>query len=113
MIRVLLCLSLGLLAAAPQSSSPSSSARAVVRRTIDAVGGEGALTSISSLRIDTIGHEYFIDQSERPEGPFVVRYVQTSEARDVARGRSRLETQQRFVLEPDWRPADTATIVDR
>lgn len=105
-----MCLAAALAAAAPQASSTT--ARAVVSRAIDAVGGEAALKSIAALQIDTIGHEYFIDQSERPEGPFVVRYVQTSERRDVAGGRSRLETQQRFLQVPDWTPPDAATIVD-
>lgn len=81
-------------------------------RAIDAVGGEGALKSISSLQIEAMGHDYFIDQSERPEGPFIVRYLSTSEKRDVTGGRSRIETQQRFMQVPDWAGAGTATIVD-
>jgi hypothetical protein len=42
----------------------------------------------------------------------VVRYLQTTEKRDVAGGRSRIETQQRFMQVPDWSPGGTATIVD-
>jgi hypothetical protein len=87
MIQLFVGLAAALVAATPQASSPS--VRTVVSRAIDAVGGEAALTSIAALRIEASGHEYFIDQSERPEGPFVVRYVQTSELRDVAGGRSR------------------------
>lgn len=110
MMRAVVCLAATFVTAAPQASSTS--ARAVVSRAIEAVGGAAALQSIAALRIETIGHEYFIDQSERPEGPFVVRYVQTSELRDVARGRSRIETQQRFLQVPDWTPPDAATVVD-
>jgi hypothetical protein len=38
--------------------------------------------------------------------------VQTSEKRDVAGGRSRIESQQRFMQVPDWGAAGIATIVD-
>lgn len=110
MFRLSVCL-LAVLAAAGQPPRPDS-ARATLNRAIEALGGEAALKSVASLQIDAIGHEYFIDQSERPEGPYVTRYLQTSEKRDVAGGRSRLETQQRFVQVPEWGGAGTATIVD-
>jgi hypothetical protein len=83
-----------------------------VTRAIDALGGETALKNITALDIQSIGHEYYIDQSERPEGPFVVNYLSTSEQRDVAGGRSRIEQQQRSIQSPDWSGAGTATIVD-
>lgn len=109
MFRYSLCLAAAL-ALAPQSAPGS--ARAVVQRSIDALGGLSALKGLASLQIESIGHEFFIDQSERPEGPFVTRYVQAVETRDVAGGRSRIETQERFVLSPDWSGAGAATIVD-
>src|SRR3954467_2792466 len=86
--------------------------RGVVTRLMEALGGEAALKGISTLQIEVIGHDYFIDQSERPEGPFVTRYVQTSEKRDVATGRSRLESQQRFLQVPDWAGAGAGVIAD-
>jgi hypothetical protein len=110
MIRALVCLAAASLAFSPQAAPGG--ARAVVSRAIDAMGGETAIKSIAGLQIDAIGHEYFIDQSERPEGPYVVRYLQTTETRDVAGGRSRFESQQRSVLSADWTPAGVATIVD-
>jgi len=93
-------------------ATSDASAAALVARAIDAVGGQDALKRISTLHIEAIGHDYFIDQSERPEGPFVTRYIQTTEKRDVAGGRSRIETQQRFVEAADWADAATVTIVD-
>ena len=109
MIPILVCLATALTVAVPQ---PTTGARAIVTRAIDAVGGEPALRAIKTLQIESIGHEYFIDQSERPEGPFVTRYVQTSEKRDIAAGRSRLESQQRFLQVPEWAGAGAAVIVD-
>src|SRR3954463_9704856 len=109
MLKLLVCLA-ALIAAGPQPSTVDT-ARGVVTRSIEALGGEAALKSISTLQIEAIGHEYFIDQSERPEGPFVTRYVQTSEKRDIAAGRSRLESQQRFLQVPEWAGAGAAVIV--
>src|SRR6476469_7720245 len=110
MLQLFVCL-ISLHGAAEQPAR-SDAARTVVTRAIDAVGGEGALQGIATLQIEAMGHDFFIDQSERPEGPFVVRYLSTSETRDVARGRSRIETQQRFLQVPAWAGAGTATIVD-
>jgi glyoxylase-like metal-dependent hydrolase (beta-lactamase superfamily II) len=110
MFQLSVCL-LAVVAAVSQSPR-GESARAIVTRAIDALGGEAALKSVTSLQIDAIGHDYFIDQSERPEGPFIVRYVQTSEKRDVSGARSRIETQQRFVQVTDWAGAGAAVIVD-
>src|SRR3954463_7065631 len=110
MLKLLVCLA-ALIAAGPQPSTVDT-ARGVVTRSIEALGGEAALKSISTLQIEAIGHEYFVDQSERPEGPFVTRYVQTSEKRDVATGRSRVESQQRFLQVPDWAGAGAGVIVD-
>jgi glyoxylase-like metal-dependent hydrolase (beta-lactamase superfamily II) len=98
--------------AAASPEAPSEAARAVVSRAIDALGGATALKNITTLEIESIGHTYFIEQSERPEGPFIVSYVSTSETRDVAGGRGRTEEQQRFVLSPDWSGGGAATIVD-
>jgi hypothetical protein len=111
MFRIIVCLGL-LAAASPTPPSATAPARATIDRAIEAMGGKAALDAVARLQIETIGHEFFIDQSEQPEGPFIVRYLQTSEMRDVTRGRSRTETQQRFVQVPAWSGSGTVTIVD-
>jgi len=110
MMPLLVCLAASFLVAAPQAAATPTSAdpRAVLARAVDALGGEAALKAIAGLQIDAIGHDYFIDQSERPEGPFITRYAQTTERRDVAHGRSRIETQSRFTQVPDWSGAGSA-----
>ena len=109
MLTSFVCLLVAFVAASPAAPD---SARAVVVRAIDALGGEAALKSVAALDIESAGHDYYIEQSERPEGPFIVSYVSASETRDVAGGRSRIEKRQRNVLSPDWSGAGTATIVD-
>jgi len=110
MIPALVCLVAGL-AAVTSGNSNAAEARAIVARAMEALGGEAALKSIASLHIESIGHEYYIDQSERPEGPFIVTYVSTTELRDVAGGRSRIQSQQRDIQTPEWR-GGPATIVN-
>ena len=109
MLTSFACLLLTLAVSVPEAPD---SARAVVARAIGALGGEAALKSIAALDIESAGHDYYIDQSERPEGPFILSYVSVSEHRDVSGGRSRIEKQQRNVLSPNWSGAGTATIVD-
>src|SRR5215469_10207337 len=111
MLTSLVCLLAGGLSVTSPAPWAPEDAHAIVSRAIYALGGRAALEGIASLAIESIGHDYFIDQSERPEGPFIVMYVSTVETRDVAGGRSRVEQQHRFVLAPDWRAAGT-TIVD-
>ena len=83
----------------------------VLVRAIAAMGGEAALRNLSALHLETIGHEYYIEQSERPEGPFIVNYLATIEDRDIAHGRSRIDLQQRSIQSPSW-SAPRTTIYD-
>jgi hypothetical protein len=51
------------------------------------MGGEQTVRGIKSVRFKAIGHRNELEQSERPEGPYIVEYDQISETRDfVARG---------------------------
>ena len=75
MLRTPLFCVLVALTAAPGEARDAVSAddaRAVVNRSVAAMGGEAALHRISTMRLQTLGHEFFIEQSERPEGPFIV-----------------------------------------
>src|ERR1051326_5067649 len=111
MMAGLVCVVAALIAAAPQKPQQTP-AKTIVARAIDALGGEAALKRVAWLHIESIGHDYYIDHAERPEGPFIVTYVSTTELRDVAGGRSRIQSQQRDIQTPDWRTGPT-TIVDR
>jgi hypothetical protein len=110
MIRAFVCLAAAL-TAVPCAASPVEDARAIVNRSIAALGGEAALRNIRTLHLETIGHDFYIEQSERPEGPFIVGYTSTSEDRDVAGGRARIERSNRSMQTPDWSPPQT-TIFD-
>jgi hypothetical protein len=93
-------LALGALAApvAAQSSDP----RAVVRAGLEAMGGEARLRAIPAVRLAGIGHRNMLEQSERPEGPWIVSYEQVDELRDLAKGRVRQHFQSRDYNALDW-----------
>ncbi|MEZ5318059.1 MAG: MBL fold metallo-hydrolase [Vicinamibacterales bacterium] len=69
---------------------------------IEAQGGRARLESVQSVRLDLMGHAFALEQSERPEGPWLTIYRQRVETRDHAQGRRRVETQQRFWSSPRW-----------
>jgi hypothetical protein len=70
----------------------------VIAQAIEAMGGEARLRAIKTLKLDTIGHSYWIDQSERPEGPWITNYETRSELRDLDASRLRRTSEVRNAL---------------
>jgi hypothetical protein len=93
-------------AAAQGSAASGSEARAVVERMLEGMGGADRLKAIRAVRVKSSGYEHHLEQSERPEGPWIVGYAQTTETRDFERGRLRHEEQARsfFYQSADWVP---------
>jgi hypothetical protein len=91
--------------------STAGSAREIVERAIAAMGGEARLTSIKSLTLDTIGHAWALEQSERPEGPWLAIYRQRIDVRDYERNRRSLKVQQRFWSSAQWNAAAAPVVV--
>ena len=75
-----------LLGAAPPTDP---AAAGYVRAALEAMGGEARLRAVEGVRVEGIGHTHALEQSERFEGPWIVRYEQWSELRDVRNGRVR------------------------
>jgi glyoxylase-like metal-dependent hydrolase (beta-lactamase superfamily II) len=59
----------------------------------------------------SIGQDFALEQSERPEGPWLTTYVQQTEVRDYEHNRVRLETQRRNWSYPNWSPLQTTVIL--
>ena len=91
--------------------APPSSAATAVSRAIAALGGEARLTSIESISVEAIGHEWALEQSERPEGPWLAQYVQTTELRDAKGERLRRQAQRRNWSFPRWSPDPAQTLI--
>ena len=114
MKKHLIVLGLALIPAAPSlaqkakaTTNPASSASTLLDAALQAMGGEEKLRQIKSLRLTGIGHTNFLEQSERPEGPYIVAYEQFRELRDVSNGRSRRYSEQRYGQVPTWAGSTT------
>lgn len=57
-----------------------------------------------------MGHTYFVEQSERPEGPWIVDYQQISELRDYSGKRLRRTTAERNIQAADWTKTPTLIV---
>lgn len=87
------------------------SARDRVATAMAALGGEATLRNIKSLRLESIGHGYALEQSERPEGPWLTTYFENTDIRDFEHDRRRLETRRRNWSFPTW-SAVSARVVE-
>lgn len=90
-----------ILAAAP-ARAQAGGAQARVRAAIDAMGGEARLRALHAVRIRGIGHRNMLEQSERPEGPWLVSYQQVDELRDHAAGRVAQHLESRDYNSAEW-----------
>lgn len=98
------------LAAAVAAQGGASTPQQLLDRAIEAMGGEARLTSLKTLKIDAIGHNFALEQSERPEGPWLVSYQQRVEERDVAGRRRWVQTQSRNWNFAGWSPASAGVV---
>ena len=74
----------------------------LIEKAIAAMGGKEKLSSILSVYSEGIGHTNFLEQSERPEGPWFVNYEQINEFRDYTAPRYYLKKQTRNIQQPEW-----------
>ncbi|CAN5805189.1 hypothetical protein BH18ACI5_BH18ACI5_28230 [soil metagenome] len=108
-LAVLALASFGVLAQQAVTPTAPKTAAAAIAAAIESLGGEALLKAVQSIKIDTIGHEWALEQSERPEGPWMTHYSQRTELRDVAGQRLRRQTQMRDWNFGKWTPETPAT----
>src|SRR5262245_3840334 len=70
-------------------------AKSLLQAAVSAMGGEARLRAIRTLKIKGEGHTYLLEQSERPEGPWIVNYEQVAELRDLEGRRLRQDVASR------------------
>src|SRR3569833_1996991 len=90
--RIAILLLLPLLISKSYGQAPSSKnlAKQIIERSIRVMGGD-AWQSVHALQFEGYGYENSIDQSERPEGPYIPsRYTQTI-LKDIASKRFQLD----------------------
>ena len=78
------------------------SPKELVEKAISAMGGKQKLSSILSVYIEGIGHTNFLEQSERPQGPWFVNYEQANEFRDYSKKRYYLKKETKNIQQPEW-----------
>ena len=82
-------------------------AQQLVKGAIRAMGGESLLRSINAISLKGIGHRYMLEQSQRPEGPWLLDYFQITETRDFRHVRSRQTIVSRGCNSTEcWKNAD-------
>jgi hypothetical protein len=91
---------LALLASA--STYAQGPAQARLQDAIEAQGGRAALEAVRNLQLEGMGHMFALEQSERPEGPYLLTYQQYSEIRDHGRHRLWRKQEQRNWSIPNW-----------
>ncbi|MBX7174600.1 MAG: hypothetical protein K1X72_26735 [Pyrinomonadaceae bacterium] len=91
---------------------PQNEAQTLIRAAMEAMGGEAKLRELKSVQFEGIGHNFAIEQSERPEGPWIVAYSQNVETRDLVNNRVRFSVQNRHFQVPEWSPALTTIVAN-
>lgn len=66
------------------------------------MGGAARWRDLRSIRVESVGHQHALEQSERPEGPWITTYTQVSEFRDLEHDRLRRHQQQRGLWSSEW-----------
>src|SRR5438128_481809 len=59
-------------------------AKQLLQASVVAMGGEESLRALRAVKIEGIGHLNLLEQSERPEGPYLITYEQTTDLLDIA-----------------------------
>jgi len=71
----------------PVRATEDADARELVGAALRAMGGQEKFEAIHSAAFKGIGLPYMLEQSERPEGPWLLDYFEISELRDFDKGR--------------------------
>jgi hypothetical protein len=82
------------------STSPAMSAIDVVREAIRQMGGEDKLQALRGMRFKAASYRNALEQSERPEGPYIVEYDEISESRDLEHASWKQEVEMNFQMQP-------------
>jgi hypothetical protein len=91
-----------LLALWPVQKPTRDRATAWMKQAADALGGEARVRGIHAIEVDGVSAQYQREQSERPEGPWVVTYSDFADVRNYAAGAIRRTARTRGYSAPDW-----------
>jgi hypothetical protein len=75
---------------------------AILKEALQAQGGEAKLRALKSVSFEGAGYRNLLEQSERPEGPYLVEFDQVSELHDHARHALRRQVKGRVPPAQDF-----------
>ena len=96
-----------------QASEPlptNTAATALVHRALQAQGGEAVLRAVHSVQFEAMGYRNELEQSERPEGPYVTEFDSVTEVHDYAQSRYRSTLKGR--VPPAFQFTTSTVVVD-
>src|SRR6185312_10187221 len=68
------------------AQAPRNPAKSYIERAVEEMGGVSRLEAVKTARVEYWGHRYLLEESERPDGPWIVAYEKANELRDYQRG---------------------------
>lgn len=86
----------------PQQPAKGSAAE-LLHAALNAMGGEQKIRDLKAIHLTAVGHRNFLEQSERPEGPYIIEYSRIDEWRDLEHGNWKQEAKTQDVLEENDR----------
>lgn len=73
------------------------------------MGGESKIRDLSTLHLQAVAQRNALEQSERPEGPYIVENDQIEEWREFAHGNWKRTTKARVSMQPEFVMSETAS----
>jgi hypothetical protein len=84
------------------AASDATPARSYVSEAVAQIGGEAALRNLKTVRFEAVGHRNMLEQSERPEGPYIVQYDHITQLRDLEHQRWKQTDVMRVGPQPEF-----------
>lgn len=97
---LVVCILLPLLLQSQAQSSPAT-ARGLLLESLRQMGGEQKLRALRAVRFQAMGYRNMLEESERPEGPYIVEYDRISESADLEHERWTRETDMNMQIGPE------------
>jgi len=83
-------------------SQDSKSASDLLHAGLAAMGGEDKVRGLRTLHFQAVAQRNELEQSERPEGPYIVEYDQVEEWRDLAHNNWKKTESIRVAMQPEY-----------
>ncbi len=81
---------------------PQQTAKEILNKSFEAMGGREKLDNLHNIESEKIGYRHLLEQSERPEGPWITIYKQIHDIIDLNNGNVWKSSEMKFGQFPDW-----------